>query len=299
MAQIIEGHGEAAIVTSSPATSAAQQHYIDWPAVLGGAVVAWALTFLFFTFASGIGLTMTSTPWNEGMSATWFLIAAAIWFIWTQVSSVMAGGYIAGRLRRRVNDATDHEVEVRDGVHGLLVWAVSALVGAALALGLAAGGVKTVSGVAASTTRVAESVLDDKGLDYVTDRLFRTAPLSDDVTSAPQQSETERAEVRRIIAAGGRSGTLSDVDSTYIAQTIARLTGLSAEEARTRVDGFLTVQLTEARAAIEKGRKIGVTVTFLTAATFLLSALAGWWAACMGGHHRDSNLNLARWFRIR
>ena len=298
MAHITEEQG-ALVVADARSDDGAQQHYVDWPAVLAGAVVAWALTFLFFTFASGIGLTMTGTPWNEGMSATWFLIAAAIWFIWTQVSSVMAGGYIAGRLRRRVNDAEEHEVEIRDGVHGLLVWAVGALVGAALALGLAATGVKTLSGVAASATNVAESALDDRGLDYITDRLFRTAPLSDDVTAVPQQGETERAEVRRIIAAGGRSGALSEVDSTYIAQTIAQVTGVTEEEARTRVNGFLTVQLTEARAAIEKSRKTGVTVTFLTAATFLVSALAGWWAGCMGGSHRDTNLNLARWFRIR
>ncbi|MEX2616300.1 MAG: hypothetical protein WD767_09400 [Alphaproteobacteria bacterium] len=299
MAHIVDERGASTVVTGGPTGSAAQQPYVDWPAVLGGAVVAWALAFLFLAFASGIGLTMTGSPWRDGMSTAWFLAAAAIWFIWTQVSSVMAGGYIAGRLRRRINDATEHEVDIRDGAHGLLVWAVSALVGAVLALGLVAGGAKVVTGALAPTVNTTGDILDDRGMNYVVDRLFRTVAGSDAAIAASPRAEMEREEVRRIIAAAGRSGTLAEVDRSYIAQTLAGIPGITPEEAISRVDGFLVLHLTEARAEAEKARKTGIVVAFLTAATFLVSALAGWWAASTGGRHRDNNLDLTRWFRVR
>ena len=39
------------------------------------------------------------------------------------VASYLAGGYIAGRMRRRVESATDDEVTARDGINGLVVGA--------------------------------------------------------------------------------------------------------------------------------------------------------------------------------
>ena len=46
-----------------------------------------------------------------------------------QVISCALGGYLAGRLRTKWLNVHDHEVFFRDTAHGLLVWAVSALVG--------------------------------------------------------------------------------------------------------------------------------------------------------------------------
>src|SRR6201999_1604817 len=59
-------------------------------------------------------------------------VAIAIWSIWVLVSSLIAGGYLAGRFRHRTYDATEHESDVRDGAHGLLVWALAALLGSYL-----------------------------------------------------------------------------------------------------------------------------------------------------------------------
>jgi ABC-type branched-subunit amino acid transport system permease subunit len=42
------------------------------------------------------------------------------------------GGYIAGRVRRSVAGPAE-EVEIRDGVHGLAVWALAVVLGTALA----------------------------------------------------------------------------------------------------------------------------------------------------------------------
>ena len=60
-------------------------------------------------------------------------VTVGLWTAWVVVSSFMAGGYLAGRLRRRAFDATAHEVEVRgDDIGGIAVHIgarVSALAG--------------------------------------------------------------------------------------------------------------------------------------------------------------------------
>src|SRR4051812_12452311 len=105
-------------------------HYVDWGAIVAGAVLASAISILMFTFGTGIGLSMVS-PWEgEGASTTAYFITLALWTLWVVVSSFMAGGYITGRLRRRIGDSTEHESDVRDGSHGLLVWALGLLIAA-------------------------------------------------------------------------------------------------------------------------------------------------------------------------
>ena len=88
--------------------------YVDWGAVIAGAVVAAALSLVLLTFGSALGLGLTSLEPGEGVSPLWLAIAAAIWLLWVQVSSFMAGGYLAGRLRRPIGDAEPDEVDLRE-----------------------------------------------------------------------------------------------------------------------------------------------------------------------------------------
>ena len=90
-----------------------------------------AIIVLMTAFGSAIGLSLVSP--DKGHSATLFYIALALWFVWITVSSFVAGGYIAGRMRRPIDGATIHEGHVRDGVHGLVVWALAVAIGAWLA----------------------------------------------------------------------------------------------------------------------------------------------------------------------
>ena len=89
-----------------------------------------------------------------------------LWFIWVAITSFGAGGYLAGRLRRPVGGANADERETRDGAHGILVWATSALVGAVLATA-GVTGVVGAAGSAAGTAAqtAAEAVGGD--LDYM------------------------------------------------------------------------------------------------------------------------------------
>src|SRR5687767_12870052 len=117
-------------------THIAGASFVEWGAVFAGAVLAAALSFVLLTFGTAIGLSATS-PWpNSGLSATVIASLAVFWAMIQQIGSLMAGGYVAGRMRSRWLEP-GHEAEFRDGLHGGLVWAVGVLVSALAVLGSA------------------------------------------------------------------------------------------------------------------------------------------------------------------
>lgn len=139
-----------------------QRSYVDWAAILAGAALTTAIALVLLAFGGALGLSVTSPYEGEGLSPTAFAIAAGLWLLWVHLLSFYVGGYVAARLRPRATDATEHEVEVRDGLHGLLVWAVGVIAAAVIAfVGMggataAARGAETQGDVAASVGQVLE-----------------------------------------------------------------------------------------------------------------------------------------------
>ena len=117
--------------------------YVEWSAIFAGAILASAIIVLMTAFGSAIGLSLVS-PYH-GPSPVIFYVVLALWFTWITVSSFVAGGYVAGRLRRPIEGATAHEVHVRDGAHGLVVWAVAVVIGTSLATFSLSSAVTTLS----------------------------------------------------------------------------------------------------------------------------------------------------------
>src|SRR3954452_23434800 len=113
----------AVIIAPTPPASGIEEHhsYVDWAAVIAGIVLASAISLVLLTFGSAVGLSLTNFRSFSNTAPIWAAIAAASWLLWVQISSFMAGGYLTGRMRRRFHDATEHESDVRDGAHGLLV----------------------------------------------------------------------------------------------------------------------------------------------------------------------------------
>jgi len=267
--------------------------YVEWPAILAGALLSAAFAFVMVTFGSAIGLSVASPYSGEGWSRTGFIIATGLWTLWVIVSSLMVGGYLAGRMRRRIADVTDHEVEVRDGVHGLVVWALATLFGAYLAttatLGVAKAGAEVAGTVTAEVAGKALEKVDP--LSLTADRLLRS--------NASVSSE----EIGRILAASVDSeASPSSADRQYLVDVVASRAGLPQEQAAARVDEAFAAarQLSEeAKAAAEAARKLGILLAFLTAASVLAGAAGGWWAATIGGHHRDERTDFSRLTRWR
>src|ERR1700675_5119312 len=103
----------------------------SWPAIIAGAFVAASVSLVLLALGSGLGFASIS-PWpGHGVSAKTFAITTAIWLIVMQWVSSGFGGYITGRLRTRWVGTHTHEVFFRDTAHGLGMWAVATVVGAA------------------------------------------------------------------------------------------------------------------------------------------------------------------------
>lgn len=186
--------------------------YVDWAAILAGAVVATSIAFVFTTFGAALGLSFASPYTGEG-SAFAAALAVGLWMLWTTISSFMVGGYITGRMRRRIDQATGDEVHVRDGIHGLTVWAVAVLIGAVL-LGSGTGNV-----VDAAATTMSDTA---------------------DVVAASEA-------------------------------------GL--------------------KAAMDTARKAAIVSAFILASSLLIAGAGAYWAAGMGGQHRDEGKAFGRFGR--
>ena len=65
---------------------------------------------------------------------------------------------------------------------------------------------------------------------------------------------------------------------------------MSADDAKKRVDdvmGQIDAAKQKAADAAETARKAAVIAAFITAASLLVAAVGAYWAAMMGGNHRD------------
>jgi len=209
----------------------------------------------------------------------------------------MAGGYVAGRMRARWHETSQHEVEFRDGLHGGLVWAVGLVIGAALVMATAGAAAKTGADLAGKATSAIVAPAGEP-IDAVLDSMLRpatvaqsspgaaasaTSPAPSGAGPRPGASDT-RAELARILASAVASGSLSEQNRNYLAQVVAQRSGLSQQEAEKRVnEGF-----TAAREAADKTRKAAILTGFVTAASLIISFGAAWWAALRGGQHRDN-----------
>jgi hypothetical protein len=249
--------------------------FVQWGAVIAGALVAAAVSLILITFGASIGMSIvSSTPtWRDSSSA--LAVASGIYLLLTALVSFGVGGYVAGRLRERWNLSAPSEViEFRDGTHGVVAWAIAVVV---TGLVLAATAASLASKAVGPTTSPA-STTGEPIFAYDVDRLFRADrhPTNADLTYT-------RAEAGRILlAASGRQGISSD-DRAYLVRLVEANTGVAAPEAERRVDSVITA----ATDAVHKARRSAVVLGFSTAASLLLGAAVAWYAACAGGRHRD------------
>lgn len=279
---------------------------VDWPAIFAGGVIAAGMSFVLLSFGSAAGLAISSPFANEGASATTIGIMAVLWFAFTQLYSFAVGGYVAGRLRGPAGDTTDRdEIGFRDGIGGLVVWASALVLSAVLVASTAAGVARIAASgagqaIGSAATAAAPSA---PSADYLTDVFLRTsapaatgAPTSTTApTAAPAQSEIDmRAEIGRILAMGIARGELTEDDKQRLAALIANRSSISQEDARKRVDEAIVkadaVQQDvkkSAQAVAETARSATSRAAFWATIIMMLTGIAAWYAAKLGGHHRD------------
>ena len=146
---------------------------VDWGAVIAGAVIAAAISFVLFTFGAAVGLSITSPYPAESVSAVTFALVLGLWIVLVTVMSFLAGGYFTGLLMQR-RAAGDHETEMRDGMHGVLAWGFGVLIGAVITAFTIAGPAKSGADVAANVASAALSGADRTPVAYYADLLLRS-----------------------------------------------------------------------------------------------------------------------------
>ncbi|WP_063996136.1 hypothetical protein [Bradyrhizobium sp.] len=264
--EIMEGGGAAAD----------DRRTIQWSSVIAGALAAGAMSFILVGFgvAVGLGVSSASPTWRDASAA--LALLSGLYLIIQAIISFGFGGYVAGRTTRPAPAITtiEDDGERRDGLHGLMSWALAVLLGAALLAMLGAAAIdRSPMRSSASNTSAAEPLLS-----YELDKLFR-APRRPPNTDLRES----RAEAGRILmTSSGHSGVSTD-DRTYLVQQVAALTGLAAPDSERRVDAAIA----DSKTAINRARRNSIIVAFSVAAATLIGAAVAWAAAVAGGRHRD------------
>jgi hypothetical protein len=167
-------------------TSGTGRSALSWGVAIAGALAATAITFIFLSLGSGVGLSVAS-PYS-GPSLGALTIAGAIWLVMSQTFGYAAGGYLAGRLRVRTH-LPGPETRFRDAAHGFLAWVIGVGLTATIVFVIGAFSASTAANVAgsigsgaaqgasaAAVSRSAPGSVADNGVGYFVDMLFRTAP---------------------------------------------------------------------------------------------------------------------------
>jgi hypothetical protein len=288
-------------VVATPARAGTS--YVEWGAVFAGALAASAISFVLLTAGASIGLSLISPYAGQSYSKTAASVAV-FWSVAVPILAFLVGGYIAGRMRSAWEAGSSDEIQFRDGMHGMLVWALSIVAGGVLAF-LAAGAVANSSapmGAAAMSNR-------DAVVAPAIDTLFGAtvapavavpaaapspaAPATAAPTVVPGTGERAvvpdseaRAVIARTLTASVAAGQLKPVQKRTLAQIVSERTGISQADAEKRIDQAYT----DAVAAIDNARKAAVLTGLATATALLVGLLAAWYAAQNGGRHRDENI---------
>lgn len=166
---------------------------VDWSAIAAGVVLTTAIALILLAFGAGLGLSVTSPYDGEGANAALFAIAAGLWLLWVQLLSFSIGGYVVGRMRSTEIGADEHEVDVRDGMHGLLVWGTGVIVAGVLAFAGLGGitGAATASENSGSVMASAAGVVDD-AVENAAGEEAATDPEAADETQEEREAEVVR-----------------------------------------------------------------------------------------------------------
>jgi hypothetical protein len=247
--------------------------WFRWGPVVAGGFVAAAISMILTGFGSTLGFSDVTQTWRE-VTPTLALLAG-LWFLAVAFASAAAGGYLAGRARDRWALPQTDETTFRDGVHGLVAWATAVLLGA------------VITASVASATKTGEPVdpaipLSSQALGAPTSLLTRDLDrmlLSDRaITNLPL-----RIAAGRLLTSAATDPKVNPDDRTQLIGFVEAGSGLPAADAQKRVDEAIAA----ARAQVASAHHAKAVGAFITAASLALAALAAWFAAEIGGRHRE------------
>jgi hypothetical protein len=222
---------------------------------------------------------------------------SGVYLVFVALVAYGVGGYVAGLLRERHESATTgptpvttntaalvvDEVELRDGLHGLLVWALATLLTVILLL-LAASASTRLAAPSAGAVGPGASVAGENIIAFDLDRLLRGDRRQGD------DAQT-RAEAARILLTSSSHSGVAAEDRAYLVRMVSARTGLAQPEAERRTDAAIA----SAKENIARARRSTVILAFMAGAAAILGATAAWFAAVAGGEQRDDRSPAGSW----
>jgi len=273
--------------TSQVRGSLAPVSNIHWGAVIAGALTAAALATVLHAFAAAVGLAVSSAAptWRDGSVGLWIL--SGVYLILVALASYGLGGYVAGMLRERfAPTARREDVELSDNIHGLLVWALATLLTALLLL-MASSATTRLAAPSGGNAGPSTSVAGENTIAFDIDKLLRGDRRAADAGEITQT----RAEAGRILLTSSSHSGIAAEDRNYLVRMVSARTGLAPPDAERRVD----TAIGSAKENLARARRSSVILAFMARAAALLGAVAAWFAAAIGGQHRDDTAYTGRW----
>jgi hypothetical protein len=255
---------------------------LHWTPVVAGALGAAALALVLHSFAIALGLSMSSTAptWRDSSAA--LVLLSGLYLLLVAVVSFGFGAYLTARLRPRFVDVPIEDAEFRDGMHGLVMWALATLLAGLLAL----AAVEAVPRLASTSAGQASAVTGENIIAFDLDRLFRG-----ERRPAGDMSYIRSEAARILLTTSSHNGMQAD-DRAYLVRLVAATTGLSPADADRRVMDVAG----QAKVNIDRVRHTALVLGFMAGAAALVGAAAAWFAACAGGRHRDGREPVPSYF---
>ncbi len=252
--------------------------YVEWSPIVAGAIAAAALALVLHAFAVAIGLSVSSTAptWRDASFA--LVLLSGLYLVLAALASYGLGGYLAGLTRARLTSRDG--ADLRDGLHGLLVWAFATLLTAVISLATAPS-LTRLAATSGGQTGFSTSVGGENLIAYDLDRLFRAERRPNTDLDYP------RAEAARILLTTSSHRGMQPEDRGYLVRLTAAYTGLAQPDAERRVDEVAA----RAKENISRARRTAVILAFMIGAAAMVGAAASWFAACAGGRVRDGEVS--------
>jgi len=262
--------------------------YPEWGPIIAGAIAAAALALVLHAFALAMGLSVSSTAptWRDASFA--LVLLSGLYVLLAAIAAYGFGGYLAGLMRAR--PAAPEDTDVRDGMHGLLAWALATLLTAVIGLA-AAQSLTRLAAPSGGQAGTSSSVGGENLIAFDLDRLFRAERRPNANLDYP------RAEASRILLTTTSRGGLQPEDRIYLIRLTAAVTGVDGADAQRRVDDVAA----RARDDISRARRSAVILAFFAGSAAIVGAAVAWFAACAGGRVRDGEEphGLMHWGRPR
>ena len=279
---------EATIVEDAIIADTGVRRYLNFGAIIGGAIAGAAVGTVVNGFGVAIGLAVSSTSPTWRDTSTALVLLTGLFLLFASIVSSGLAGYIAARAAPpEVMEATE-EGEFRDGLNGLVAWALAILLASLIAFGAVQLGSRATT---PSSTSAPSASAGENLLAFDLDRLFRS--------DAPAEANIayDRAQASRILLTANSHSGMTAPDHDYLVRLVSCRAGLSAADAGRRVDEVVAAS----KDNVARARRSAVIIAFMAAAAALIGAAIAWSAAVAGGRHREGlgASHLWRWDRSR